>query len=270
MKRTPQIFGIVNATADSFSDGAKYLEPEAAIAHALKLAADGADVIDLGAAASNPDAEPVPPDVEIARLTPIVAAVKDRVALSIDTFAPETQLWALQQNVAYVNDILGFPNPSIYPVLARSKACLVVMHNVAPRGIAERVATDPATIFERLHAFFDARLAALEAAGVARHRVVIDPGMGFFLGTDPEVSLTVLRRLGELNDRYNLPVLISVSRKSFVRRLAGVDVAAAGPASLAAELYAAARGAAFLRTHDAAALKHALSVWAALENRQNP
>jgi dihydropteroate synthase type 2 len=265
-----KIFGIVNATADSFSDGGKFLAPEAAIAHALKLTADGADVIDLGAAASNPDAEHVSPDVEIARLSPIVAALKNRVALSIDTFAPETQLWALKQDVPWLNDILGFPVPSIYPALARSRARLVVMHNVAPRGRAERIATDPATIFERLFAFFDARLAALESAGIARTRIVVDPGMGFFLGTDPEVSLTVLRRLGELKARYNLPVLISVSRKSFVRRLAGVEVAASGPATLAAELFAARQGADILRTHDAAALKHALSVWTALENRQKP
>ncbi|NOT39129.1 MAG: dihydropteroate synthase [Alphaproteobacteria bacterium] len=263
------IFGVVNATADSFSDGGKYLAPEAAIAHALKLSADGADAIDLGAAASNPDAEAVPPDVEIARLSPIVAALKGKVELSIDTFAPETQRWALTQNVAWLNDILGFPDRALYPALARSNARLVVMHNVAPRGRAERVATDPATIFDRLFTFFDARLAALEGAGVARERIVIDPGMGFFLGTDPEVSLTVLRRLGELKARYKLPVLISVSRKSFIRRLAGVEVAASGPATLAAELFASARGAGILRTHDVAALKHALSVWTALENRQN-
>jgi dihydropteroate synthase type 2 len=267
---TPRIFGILNATADSFSDGAKYLAPEAAIAHALKLTADGADAIDLGAAASNPDAEHVPPDVEIARLTPIVAALKGKVALSIDTFATETQRWALTQNIAWLNDILGFPDASIYPALARSNARLIVMHNVAPRGRAERVATDPVTIVDRLFAFFDARLAALEGAGITRDRIVIDPGMGFFLGTDPEVSLTVLRRLGELKSRYKLPVLVSVSRKSFVRRLAGVEVAASGPATVAAELFAARQGADILRTHDVAALKHALSVWMALENRQNP
>lgn len=264
------IFGIVNATADSFSDGGKYLAPEAAIAHSLKLADDGADVIDLGAAASNPDAQPVPADVEIARLAPIVAALAGKVELSIDTFAPETQRWALKQNVAWLNDIQGFPDASIYPALARSNARLVVMHNVAPRGRAERIATDPATILDRLFAFFDMRLAALENAGIVRERIVLDPGMGFFLGTDPEVSLTVLRRLDELKARYRLPVLISLSRKSFVRRLAGVEVAAAGPATLAAELFAAARGADYLRTHDVAALCHALSVWAALESRQKP
>jgi dihydropteroate synthase type 2 len=265
-----RIFGIVNATADSFSDGGKYLTPEAAIAHALNLAASGAGVIDLGAAASNPDAEHVPADVEIARLAPIVAALQGKVELSIDTFAPETQAWALKQNVAWLNDILGFPNTALYPALARSSARLVVMHNVAPRGRAERIATDPATIFDRLYAFFDQRLGALTSAGIARERIVIDPGMGFFLGTDPEVSVTVLRRFGELKARYKLPILISLSRKSFIRRLASVEVAASGPATLAAELFAASQGADYLRTHDVAALKHALTVWAALKPCQKP
>ena len=236
----PRIFGIVNATADSFSDGDKYLEPEAAIAHALNLAANGADVIDLGAAASNPDAQHVPYQEEIRRLAPIVAALKARdVEISIDSFAPETQKWALAQNVAWLNDIQGFPDPALYEAIARSSVRLVVMHNVAPRGRAERISTDPATIFDRLFRFFDERIAALERAGIARGRIVLDPGMGFFLGTDPEVSLTVLRRLGELKARYSLPVLISLSRKSFIRKLANVDVAGSGAATLAAELFAA-------------------------------
>jgi dihydropteroate synthase len=268
---TVRIFGIVNATADSFSDGAKYLDTDAAIAHAMKQLDNGADAIDLGAAASNPDAVHVPPQEEIRRLTPIVAALKARNAeISIDSFAPETQRWALTQNVDWLNDIQGFPDPALYAEIARSKARLVVMHNVAPRGQAQRIDTDPATIFDRLFAFFDDRLGALERAGIPRARVVIDPGMGFFLGTDPEVSLTVLRRLKELKARYGLPMLISVSRKSFIRKLANVDVAGSGAATLAGELFAAAQGADILRTHDVAALKHALAVWAALHGDHKP
>lgn len=261
----PHIFGIVNATEDSFSDGGKYLDAKAAVARALELTAAGADVIDLGAAASNPDALHVPPDVEIARLAPIVAALRGKAVVSVDSFAIETQRWALQQGVDWLNDIQGFPEPALYPELADSNVRLVVMHNVAPRGRAEKIATDPATITDRLFAFFDARLEALARAGIARSRIVLDPGMGFFLGTDPQVSLTVLRRLPELKARYGLPLLVSVSRKSFVRRLANVEVAQSGPATLAAELFAAARGADFLRTHDVSALKRALAVWAALQ-----
>jgi len=272
IEAAPRLFGILNATADSFSDGGRYLDSEAAIAQALKLRDDGADVIDIGAAASNPDAAHVPPAEEIRRLAPIVAALQALGApISIDSFAPETQRWALSQNVGWLNDITGFAEPALYPELARADARLIVMHNVASRGgRAERIATDRATILDRLHAFFDQRLGALERAGVARARLVIDPGMGFFLGTDPEVSLTVLRRLGELKARYRLPVLVSVSRKSFIRNLAKVDIAKAGPATLAAELYASVQGADYLRTHDVRALAHALSVWSHLVARGKP
>jgi dihydropteroate synthase type 2 len=267
----PRIFGIVNATADSFSDGGKYLEPQVAIAHAQKLIADGADVVDIGAAASNPDAQHVSPQEEIRRLAPIVEALGARKAeISIDSFAAETQRWALGQGVAWLNDIQGFPDEALYADLARANVRLVVMHNVARRGQAQRIDTDPATIMDRLFRFFDERLTTLERAGIGRERIVIDPGMGFFLGTNPEVSLTVLRRLAEMRARYGLPVLVSVSRKSFIRNLAGVSVADAGSATLAAELFAAANGADFLRTHDVAALKHALAVWSALHRDRKP
>lgn len=261
----PAIFAIVNITRDSFSDGGRFLEAENAVAQARRQLADGADVLDLGAAASNPTAEQVPWAEEIERLKPVViGAGLDRRRLSVDSFAPQTQAWALDQGVGWLNDIQGFPDEGLYPRLARSETRLVVMHNIVRRGIARVVDTDPAHIMDELFAFFDARVAALTAAGVARARLVLDPGMGHFLGRDPEVSLTVLRRLPVLAARYDLPLLVSVSRKSFVRNLAGVDLDGAGAATLAAELFAADRGAAFLRTHDVAALRQALDVWGPL------
>jgi dihydropteroate synthase len=251
------ILGILNITEDSFSDGAKYLDPAAAIAHGRALAADGAAVLDLGAASSNPESKGVPPDVEIARLEPVVAALKD-MPLSIDTFSPPVQRWALAKGVAYLNDIQGFPDAELYPALAASLARLIVMHSVQARGAATRVDVPPGEIMDRLFRFFAARLAALEAAGVARGRLILDPGMGFFLGTNPKTSLTVLRRLPDLKARFGLPVLVSVSRKSFLRRLTGRDVAAAGPVSLAAELYAIRQGADYIRTHAPGPLRDAL------------
>src|SRR5689334_19963035 len=124
---SPSIFGIVNITEDSFSDGGRYLAPDAAIAHARELVRDGADVIDLGATSSNPDAKPVTSEEEIARLTPVVDALKtDGISLSIDTFAPDVQRWALAQEVEYLNDVRGFPDAELYPLLAESHAKLVV------------------------------------------------------------------------------------------------------------------------------------------------
>ena len=264
MTLAPHIFGIVNITADSFSDGGKFLNAAAAAQHALKLVKEGADVIDLGAAASNPDAEAVPAVEEIRRLTPLVTILDERkVTLSVDSFSSETQAWALTQNVAWLNDIQGFADAALYPALAESEVRLIVMHNVVA-GKAQRVATDPVTIFDRLYAFFDQRVGALMSAGISPNRIVLDPGMGYFLGSDPKVSLAVLRRLPEIKARYGLPLFVSVSRKSFLRALVNVEVAQSGPATLAGELHAAIQGADFIRTHDVAALKQALTVWNAL------
>jgi dihydropteroate synthase len=261
---TPLIFGIVNITEDSFSDGGRYLATEAALAHARKLAKDGASVLDLGAAASNPDAKPVAPVEEIARLTPVVAALKEEgLAVSIDSFAPEVQRWALAQRVDYLNDIQGFPDPGLYPALAGAGARLIVMHSVQQRGRATRVDVAPGEIFDRILRFFEDRIAALEQAGVARDRLVLDPGMGFFLGSQPEASFAVLRRLQDLKRAFALPILISVSRKSFLRTSTGRAAAAAGPATLAAELFAISQGADYIRTHDPAALADGHAVWGA-------
>lgn len=259
----PQIFGILNITEDSFSDGGRFLAPDAAIAQARALLGQGADVIDVGAAASNPNAAPVPPETEIARLAPIVAALAG-VPLSIDSFSPAVQSWALTQPVAYLNDVRGFPEPALYPALAASKVKLVVMHSVAGTGPATRADVPAEEILARIEAFFEARLAALEKAGVAWARLIIDPGMGLFLGKRTEASLTVLRSLGRLKARFGLPLLISVSRKSFLRGLAGRPVEKALPATLAAELVAALQGADFIRTHEPGPLKDALAVFRAL------
>ena len=237
-----KILGILNITADSFSDGGQYLAPQAAIAHAEQLARDGADIIDIGAASSNPDAASVAPDVEIERLAAVIPALKEKgLALSIDSFATPVQRWALGQGVDYLNDIHGFADAALYPELANAPAKLIVMHMVQERGVAVRTAVPPAEIFDRVTRFFDARIAALEKAGIAKDRLILDPGMGQFVGTDPENSLILLRRLPELKARYGLPLLVSVSRKGFLRKLTNRPVGEAGAASLAAELFAEAQ-----------------------------
>jgi len=262
----PKLLGILNITDDSFSDAGKYLELEAAIAHARTLASGGADVIDIGAASSNPMSQGVAPEVEMARLTAVVPVLKrEGIPVSIDTFAPEVQRWALVQGVDFLNDVRGFPFPELYSELASSSAKLIVMHSVAGTGPATRVAVDPVEIFDRVVRFFDERFGALEHAGVARERLILDPGMGLFLGTRREASFEILRRLSELKARFGLPLLVSVSRKSFLRTFLDRSPQEAGAASLAAELHAAiAQGADFIRTHDPVALKDALAVWGAL------
>jgi dihydropteroate synthase type 2 len=266
-----RIFGILNITPDSFSDGGRFLEPEAALAHARKLVKDGADVLDIGAASSNPESEGVEPDVEIGRLTPVVEAMKrEGASLSIDTFSLAVQRWALAQGVDYINDIQGFAEPALYSELAASDAKLVVMHSVQGRGRATRVEVAPDAIYDRVARFFESRLAALTAAGIARARLILDPGMGFFLGTDPEASFEMLRRISDLKRAFGLPVLISVSRKSFLRKITGRGPGESGPASLAAEIFAVLEGADYLRTHDPAATRDALAVWRTLAGGPRP
>ena len=263
---TPKLFGILNITEDSFSDGGRYLDPATALAAAQRLAAEGADVVDLGAAASNIAAKPVPPDEEIRRLAPVVAALqRDGIAVSVDSFAPQTQLFALSAGVDYLNDIQGFPHPDLYRALAASRCRLVVMHATQGRGRAQRIAVPASGIWPRIEGFFAARIAALEAAGIDRDRLILDPGMGFFLSADAAASFAVLARIDRLKSRFDLPVLVSVSRKSFLAAATKrQSPAALGAATLAAELYAAATGVDFIRTHDPGALRDALTVTAAL------
>ena len=262
----PLLVGILNITEDSFSDGGRYLDPAAAIAQARHLIAGGADIVELGAAASNIAAKPVAPTEEIRRLEPVITALlAEHIPLSVDSFEPETQRFALARGVDYLNDIHGFPDPAVYSDLAAARCRLVVMHAVQDRGRARRVALGADEVWRRIEAFFAERVPRLERAGIARERLILDPGMGFFLSSRPEASLRVLAGLGRLKQGFGLPMLVSVSRKSFLAALTGRDAPAKlGPASLAAELFAAAQGADLIRTHDPAALRDALRVVTAL------
>jgi dihydropteroate synthase type 2 len=182
------------------------------------------------------------------------------LSLSIDSFSTEVQRWALGEGVDYLNDIHGFADAALYPELAKASAKLIVMHMVQARGVAVRTDVPSSEIFDRVTAFFDARIRALADAGIARERLILDPGMGQFVGTDPENSLILLRRLPELKARYGLPVLVSVSRKGFLRKIVNRPAQEAGAASLAAELFAQANGADYIRTHAPGALRDGIKI----------
>ena len=260
--------GIVNITEDSFSDGGRYLEPAAALDHARRLKADGADIVELGPAASHPDSKPVTTAEEQRRLAPVLEAlVADGIQVSVDSFHPETQLFAISRGADYLNDTHGFPHPRLYGALAASQCRLVVMHSVQRVGPASRVVTDPAATWAGIMRFFATRLTALEAAGIVRDRLVIDPGLGYFLGSNPEPSLTALAGIAELKARFGVPVMVCPSRKSFLRTLTRKNIADVGPATLAAEIFAAWQGADYIRTHDVAAISDALTVLSALKRR---
>ena len=263
----PRLVAVVNITEDSFSDGGRYLRPAAALAHARKLRAEGADVIELGPAASHPGSAPVTAEEEQRRLAPIVEQLAaDGAPFSVDSFLPETLTFAAGAGAAYLNDIHGFGDPALYPMLATSDCRLVVMHAVQATGAATQVVTDPAAVWDGILRFFAQRLAALEAAGVARDRIVIDPGLGYFLGSTPGPSLRALAGIRELKETFDVPVLVSPSRKSFLRALTGRDVAQSSPVTLAAEIFAAWQGADYIRTHDVASARDAFTLLAAIRS----
>ena len=261
----PCIVGVVNLTEDSFSDGGRFLDPQLALAHARFLQAEGASVIELGPAASHPGSKPVSAAEERRRLAPVLERlVADGAVVAVDSFRSETLRYAASAGAAYLNDIHGFGDPALYPVLAASHCSLIVMHAVQAVGTATHLVTDPLSVWEGIHQFFDRRLSALQAAGIARNRLIIDPGLGYFLGSTPAPSLTALAGIRELKATFRLPVLVSPSRKSFLRNVTGRDIDRSGPATLAAEIFAAWQGADYLRTHDVAATRDALTLLAAI------
>lgn len=264
------ILGILNITRDSFSDGGRYLDSAAAVVHAEQLLADGADFVDIGARSSHPDSADVSPEEEMARLTPVVAALRVRNAsISIDTTSADVMRAMLKHGIAMLNDINGFRDAGTLAVAAECEARLVVMHARTFGLRARRDDNDDSTnIMDDLMRFFEERIATLTRAGVRRERLILDPGMGFFLGANPRTSLTVLRNLTRLRG-FGAPLLVSVSRKSFIgATLAGAaaprPVEDRGVGTLATELWAVLHGADYVRTHDVRALRDALTMWTAL------
>jgi dihydropteroate synthase type 2 len=257
-----KLLGILNLSPDSFSDGGQFSAPDAAIAHAHRLVEHGAWGVDIGAVSSNPDGLSLPPAEELARLRAVIESLGG-LRLSVDTFHPDVQR-ALAPDVDMLNDIRGFPDPSVWPVLADADCQLVVMHSIQD-GRADRRFTDPKTIVDRVLRFFDERLAALTGAGVHEGRLIVDPGMGFFLGDQPEPSVEVLKAIPRLAAHTGRPVLISVSRKSFLGALLGGRAPLERhTATVVAELMAVNAGAAWIRTHDVRALHDGLTVQQAL------
>lgn len=262
---TSLLAGIVNLTTDSFSDGGRFLASDAAIAHGQRLLDDGADWLDLGAESSNPKGAAVSAQVELERLLPVVRYFVPRgVKLSVDTYKPEVMQAVLKEGVAMVNDVTALTAPGAVEVVAASKAQVVLMfaRNKGPR--AEVSELPHHGLIEEIREFFTRRLAVLENAGISKDRVLLDPGMGFFLGSTPAPSLFVLNHLAELKG-LDCRLYLCTSRKSFIGALlGGKPPLERGAGTLASELWAVQAGADFIRTHDVAPLKQALTVWEAI------
>src|ERR1700724_2448219 len=254
----PLVMGVLNVTPDSFSDGGRFFDPQAAIAHARRLAAEGADILDIGAESSRPygNAVAVPLDEERARLAPILSAVVELgIPVSIDTMKATIAAWALESGAAIVNDVWGLQrDPDMARVVAGHEAPVIVMHN--------RDAADPRIdIVADVTAFFERSLAIAARAGIALERIVLDPGIGF--GKTPEQSLTCIARLDAWRG-FGLPLLVGASRKRFIHSIVASEPAERLGGSLAAHLLAVENGAAIIRVHDVAPTVQALAVAAAI------
>ncbi len=255
----PLVMGILNVTPDSFSDGGQFFDPVAAIAHARAIVEQGADILDIGAESTRPygGMQPVAAEDEKARLQAVLPAViKLGVPVSIDTVKAEIAAWALDCGAAIVNDIWGLQRDTEMALLvAKRDVPVIVMHN-------RNKVDDAIDIIAEVRRFFERSLEIAERAGIARDKIVLDPGIGF--GKTPEQSLTCIACLAEFK-RFGLPLLVGASRKRFINSVmpSAPDERLGG--SISAHLMAVKNGAAIVRVHDVVETVQALRVAAAIE-----
>jgi dihydropteroate synthase len=258
-RRRPIVMGILNLTPDSFADGGRFLDPAKAVAHAERMIAEGADIVDVGAESTRPypGMRPVSAEEELARLMPVLPQVIALgVPVSIDTIKAAVAARALAAGAAIVNDVWGLQrDPDMAGVIAAHGAPVVVTHN--------RETVDPALdILADIEAFFSRSLDIAAGAGIARDRIVLDPGIGF--GKTPEQSLSAIAGLSRLRT-FGLPLLIGLSRKRFINAVVPSKPQDRLAGSLAGAVLAVLEGAAIVRVHDVAETVQALRVAAAIQ-----
>jgi dihydropteroate synthase len=252
--------GILNVTPDSFSDGGRFLDPARAVEQARRMAEEGADLIDVGGESTRPGAAPVSADEEAARVLPVLRAIRDGLAVpvSVDTRRAAVAREALAAGADVINDVSGLADAEMAGVVAPSGAGLVLMHMRGTPETMQRL-TDYGDVVEDVTAELEASLARADAAGIARERVVVDPGIGF--AKTAEQSLALIAGLARLQARLGRPVLLGPSRKSFIGALlGGVPADARDAGTVGACVAGLARGARLFRVHDVRAARQALDV----------
>ncbi len=264
-----RVMGIVNVTPDSFSDGGEHATVEAAVAHALRLVEEGADVLDIGGESTRPGAAEVSVEDELARVLPVIErlARETSVPISIDTSKPEVMRAAVAAGAGLVNDVFALRREGALEAAAALGVPVVLMHMQGePRSMQDAPQYDD--VVSEVHRFLAERIFAAEMAGIAKKKIVVDPGFGF--GKNREHNLTLLAQLERFAE-LGVPVLAGLSRKKTIGELTGRDIPQERVfGSVAAHLVAAQRGARIVRVHDVAATVDALSVWNAVAAQPLP
>jgi len=262
---SPRVMGVVNVTPDSFSDGGRFLDPAVALAQARRLIADGADLLDIGGESTRPGATPVPAGEEIARVVPLIAAIRaeSAVAISIDTMKPAVARAAVAAGATLWNDVTALRFAPDAPEVAAELGCeVVLMHMRGQPGTMQDAPLYDDVVAE-VEAFLLARALTAMAAGVAREKIWLDPGVGF--GKTPAHNVALLAALPRFV-ALGYPVLLGASRKRFIAALdpLGAEPDARLGGSLSAHLHGAASGVAAVRVHDVRETVQALAVWGAI------
>ncbi len=261
----PFLMGVLNVTPDSLSDGGRYAEPAAAVDRALRLAEEGADLLDLGGESTRPGSPPVPAEEEIRRVVPVLERLVARrypLPVSVDTSKPEVAREALRAGAALVNDVRGLADPRLAEVVAAAGVPVVLMHmrgtpaDMQSRAVYRDVVAE---VSEELRQ----ALGRAAAAGIPMERTILDPGIGF--AKKPEHSLELLARLGELR-ALGRPLLVGPSRKSFIGHVTGAPAEQRLPGTLAAVAVAVLAGAEMVRVHDVAQARQAARIAAAIRD----
>jgi dihydropteroate synthase len=257
----PLIMGIVNVTPDSFSDGGRHADAKQALAHARRLIGEGADIVDVGGESTRPGAAPVALDEERRRVLPVIEALAGGdVPVSVDTRKPGLMREAIAAGAAMVNDVTALSAPGALEAVANAPAAVCLMHMQGDPGTMQ-VNPGYADVVREVRSYLEQRVAAALAAGIARDRIVVDPGFGF--GKTLEHNLELLRALGKFAS-LGVTLMAGLSRKAMLGKLTGREPPDRVHASTAAALLAVQNGAQVVRVHDVAATRDALAVWKAV------
>lgn len=260
----PLIMGVVNVTPDSFSDGGLFFDPARAIAHAERLIEEGADLIDIGGESTRPGAQAVDAAEEWRRIQPVLGALREApVPVAVDTMKPEVMRSALDAGASMINDVNALRATGALQAVAASGAAVCLMHMLGEPRTMQIAPSYDDDVVAVVGAFLRERIATAESVGIARGRIVADPGFGF--GKTLAHNLELLRRLSEIGE-LGVPLLVGLSRKSMLGAITGRGAGERLAASVAAALLAVEQGARIVRVHDVAATRDALAVLAAVRS----